>query len=214
MNNLDRFLKAMHWRYAVKKFAAGKKVPAAELNKLLEAARLSPSSLGLQPYQIVMIENKQARALLYPAACDQRKVVDAPHLLAICSYRKFTKDFADRYVDLVVKGGFISPEAAKALRASRRDFVKKTPAADIEAWAANQAFIGLGVLLSAAASAGIDACPMGGFKPELFDKVLNLQKYNLRSRVLVTLGQRSPDDELAHSPKIRRAFKDFLVRIK
>ena len=41
-------------------------------------------------------------------------------------------------------------------------------------WSARQCFLALGFLLSAAAVRGIDACPMEGFLPEEYDKILGI----------------------------------------
>lgn len=47
----------LNWRYAVKRMT-GEKVPAAKLEKILEATRLTASSVGLQPYKVIVVEMK------------------------------------------------------------------------------------------------------------------------------------------------------------
>lgn len=211
---LARFLSALRWRYAVKEFDAKKKVAAGDLASLLEAARLSPSSLGLQPFKIVVIENKAARQLILEKACDQPKVVAAPYLLVFCTYQKYDRAFVDRFIDRFAAARHLSEEKVVNLRKARRSFITKTPFKELDEWAGQQAFLALGTLLSAAAFSRIDACPMGGFKPAELDKVLNLKRHNLRSRVLCTVGYRSASDKEAKQAKVRRPSDELIVRIR
>mgnify|MGYP001313661080 CR=1 FL=1 len=210
---LPEIISAMNWRYAVKRFNS-KKLTSIEVEALLEAVRLSPSSLGLLPYKIVVVENKAARKLIFAKAADQPKVLEASHLLVFCTYKKLTKAFVDSFIDLFAKERKLSMERVAKLRKSRRAFITETSAKELDEWAGDQAFIGLGVLVASAAIARIDAGPMGGFKPHVLDQILNLKKYNLRSRVMCAIGYRSSEDKEATQKKVRRPKSDFVLRIK
>jgi len=210
-----KIVEAMNWRYAVKRFDPKKKLATSDLEMLLETVRLSPSSLGLMPYKVLVIaNNKKLRQAIYDKAADQPKVLEAPCLLVFCTYRKFTKAFVDSYIDLFAKERKLSQERVANLRKARRAFITDSSATELDEWAGDQAFVGLGVLIAAAASAHIDAGPMGGFKPEILDKVLNLKKYNLRSRVMCALGYRSATDSESKQPKVRWPKSTFIVNIK
>lgn len=211
---LTKLLDSMRWRYAVKKFDTKKKLARAYVDDLLEATRLSPSSFGLQPYKILVVENKKLRRKIYEEACDQSKVVEAPYFLVFCTYQKFTLAWVDSFINLYLKERKLSPEKSAKFRKERRDFIKETSQADLDAWAGNQAFIALGVLLTSAAVSRIDACPMGGFKPKELDRILNLKKYNLRSRVLCTLGYRSDEDRTIKLKKVRWPSSKVIMKIK
>lgn len=206
---------AMKWRYAVKHFDTKKKLTVTDLQMLLETVRLSPSSLGLLPYKVVVVaNNKKLRQKIYDKAADQQKVLEAPYLLVFCTYRKFTKAYVDSFIDLFAKERKLSQERVAKLRKARREFITETSAKELDEWAGDQAFIGLGVLIAAAATARIDAGPMGGFKPEILDKILNLKKYNLRSRVMCALGYRSATDPEAKQKKVRWPKSQFIISIK
>lgn len=211
---LISILRSLRWRYAVKRFDPAKPLAAVDLDNLLEAARLSPSSLGLQPYKIVVVENKKLRQQVFEKACNQEKVVSAPYFLVFCTYRKFTRRFVDSFIDLFAKERGLSNDRVANLRKARRGFIAETPARELDLWASEQAFIALGVLVSSAAMARIDACPMGGFKPKEMDKVLNLKKYNLQSRVLCTIGYRAADDKEAKEKKVRRPKNELILKLK
>lgn len=214
MITLSSILSSLRWRYAVKKFNPRKHLAKTKLEQLLEAFRLAPSSLGLQPYKIVVVENKKLRQRVYKEACDQEKVVSAPYFLVICTYRTFSQAWIDRFVTLYSREKKLTKEQTAKLKKARRNFIQETSQKDLDSWANNQAFIALGVLLTSAAMAKIDACPMGGFKPKEMDRVLQLKKHNLQSRVLCTLGYRDPNDPAAKQKKFRWAKKDIVIRMK
>jgi nitroreductase len=75
--------------------------------------------------------------------------------------------------------------------------------ARIPHWAAHQAYIALGNLLTSAALLGVDACPMEGFVPAEFDKILDLPAQGYAAVVCCALGYRSADDKYAKIPKVR-----------
>ena len=55
---MTELLKKLQWRYATKKMNPAKPVPQEKVDRILEAARLAPTSSGLQPYEIIVVKNK------------------------------------------------------------------------------------------------------------------------------------------------------------
>ncbi len=212
---LSDILKAFQWRYATKLFNPRKRLAASDLKRLLEIVRLSPSSLGLQPYKILVISNKKIRQRIVDSgACTQRKVLEAPYLLAFCTPTSFPRSFIDSFITRFRDERKMTEADVAKLRAARRKYAATTDFAQLEQWADEQAFIALGVLLSAAAMARIDAGPMGGFKVDILDSVLGLSKKKLRSRVLCSLGYRDSSDPEAKAKKVRRSFSELFTEIK
>jgi nitroreductase len=81
-------------------------------------------------------------------------------------------------------------------------------------WAEKQTYIALGTALIAAANQKVDATPMEGFDPELFDELLGLKDKNLHSVVILSLGYRDQDkDYLANAPKVRIATEEMVTMI-
>jgi nitroreductase len=91
-------IEALNWRYAVKKFS-DERIPAFELQELLDATRLSPSSYGLQPYTVIVIESKQQRQRLLPLSFGQDKVVNSSHLIVFAAHTDIGDVTVDRYID-------------------------------------------------------------------------------------------------------------------
>ena len=58
---MSELIQKLQWRYAAKKMEAGKVVPQDKVERILEAARLAPTSSGLQPYEIIVIRNAAVR---------------------------------------------------------------------------------------------------------------------------------------------------------
>ncbi|MGI4803417.1 MAG: nitroreductase family protein, partial [Janthinobacterium lividum] len=73
-------LEALEWRYATKKMN-GKQVPEEKIEKILDAIRLAPSSIGLQPYNVVVISDPELKKQILPIANNQQQMIDCSHLL-------------------------------------------------------------------------------------------------------------------------------------
>jgi len=92
-------IEKLNWRYAVKRMT-GEKVPQQKVDTILEAARLSASSAGLQPYKIIVVENEAIKKQLQPAAYKQPQITEASHLLVFAAYEKITVQDIDEYFNL------------------------------------------------------------------------------------------------------------------
>ena len=95
---MSAFLEQQNWRYATKKFDSTKIISNEDLSTLKEAIRLSSSSYGLQPYQVFIIENKDLRAKIQPAAWGQTQIVDASHLFVFANRTDVTNEDIDKYL--------------------------------------------------------------------------------------------------------------------
>ena len=75
----------LNWRYATKKFDHTKKLSPAQLDELLKAVHLSPSSAGLQSYKVIVVEDHATREKLREAANGQSQITDASQLIILAS---------------------------------------------------------------------------------------------------------------------------------
>ncbi|MDZ4786688.1 MAG: NAD(P)H-dependent oxidoreductase, partial [bacterium] len=189
--NLDLFIKQLEWRYATKKFDPSKKVPAKIIEKIMQAARLSPSSFGLQPWHFLVIENQEIRSQLRPHAWNQPQISDASSLVVLCTKTEMTKEYINSYADSIVKERGIKPSDIEPYRQMMLGSFPGMTGEAGKQWMAHQTYIALGMLMSACAMAEVDACPMEGFSKNDFDKILNLPEKGLNVRVLCTIGYRA-----------------------
>lgn len=203
---------ALKWRYAVKKFDATKKIPAATWAALEEATVLSPSSYGLQPWRFFVVDDPAIRAQLRPVSWNQSQITDASHLLVFARRATMTVAEVDAYVNRIVavRGG--DPAALADYRKMMVGHVTN-PALDVTAWATKQAYIALGVFLAAAAMMGIDTCPMEGFVPAEYDRILKLPEQGFHATVVATAGYRAADDMFAGFKKVRWPMNEAVVHI-
>jgi nitroreductase/dihydropteridine reductase len=205
-------LDALNWRYAVKQFSDDI-IPDAVIADLIRATSLTPSCYGLQPYQIIQVNDRSVREKLLAHSWGQDKVVECSHLLVFTVSTAGIEAIVDRYLQ---QQAHINDEAISELDDFRAYLIRtlgaKTNAQVIE-WAHRQAYIALGNLLTSAAVSGIDTCPMEGVDPAGFDEVLGLQALDLTTSVVCTLGYRNTADKHALKPKVRFANSDFLREV-
>src|ERR1700739_1058856 len=109
-------IKAMNWRYATKRMN-GAKVPQEKLNRILEATRLSPSSFGLQPYTILIIEDQELREKIQSFAYNQPQIVEASHLLVFAAWENISQERVSECINHVAESRDIPVDTLKDYRA-------------------------------------------------------------------------------------------------
>lgn len=201
----------LQWRYATKKMDPSKVVPAEKLERILEAIRLTASSSGLQPYEILVITNPELREKIKPIANGQTQITDCTYLLVFAAWDTYTTERINQAFDMTEKIRNFTSDSGTAYR---QMLLKNYPTRDAEinfTHAAKQAYIGLGTALIAAAFEEVDSTPMEGFDPQALDSLLNLREKGLRSVVLLPLGYRKADEDwLINLKKVRRAKENFI----
>lgn len=194
---------ALNWRYAAKHMN-GDTVPGDRLDRILDAIHLAPSSFGLQPYTVLVIDSPALRQRIQDQAAQQPQITECSHLLTFATWDPVEESAVDELIGRIAAERGVPLEELAAYRDTIKGTVRgKTPEQRVE-WAARQAYIGLGHALSAAALEQVDASPMEGFDPAELDHLLDLRAQGLRSVVLVALGYRDTDtDWLAGLKKVR-----------
>ncbi len=210
---MTTIIDALTWRYATKKFDTEKKISAEQLSTLKEALRLSPSSFGIQPWHFVVVENTELRAKLRAAGYDQPQFTEASHLIVLATETKVDTVLIEKYLQSIAMTKNIAVEHLSGFRGMLEGAIGAKGEAGAREWAARQVYIALGVLLTTAATLGIDAAPMEGFDPQVADDILGLPARGLQSRVVVALGFRSSSDENAQAPKVRYSAEEVFTTL-
>jgi nitroreductase / dihydropteridine reductase len=211
---MSELLQNLQWRYAAKKMNPTKPVSQKHVDFILEAIRLSASSSGLQPYEVIVVTNPEVRAQIVPHAWNQSQITDGSHLLVFAAWDNYTAERINMMFDLVnAERGFKN----EGWENYRQMLLKNYPSRDAETnyqHAARQAYIGLGSALIAAAEVKVDSTPMEGFNPEKVDEILGLKERGLRSVILLPLGYRADEgDWLVNLKKVRRSTEDFVTEV-
>lgn len=216
MNAISReqLLEQLNWRYATKQFDPNRKISELDWAALEQSLRLTPSSFGLQPWRIVLITDPEVRRQLLPVSFGQKQVVDASHLVVFAAKRHITERDIDDYLDRIAAVRSEPRESLNALRDALIGGILNGMNEEArQAWAARQAYIGLGNFLNSAALMGIDACPMEGFLSDEFDKILGLDKQGLHAVVMAAAGYRAETDKYATLKKVRLPMERMLLEV-
>ena len=211
---MSDLISKLQWRYAAKKMDPSRAVPQEKVERILEAIRLTATSSGLQPYEVIVVTNPELRAQIVPHAWNQAQITDASHLLVFAAWDNYTADRINMMFDLVNEVRGIRNEGWENYRQQvLAGYVPRDPEVNYQ-HAARQAYIGLGTALIAAAEEGVDSTPMEGFDPAKVDEILKLRERGLRSVILLPLGYRAAEgDWLVNLKKVRRSRENFITEM-
>ena len=207
-------LDKLNWRYAAKAMN-GKKVSEDKIERILEAARLSPTSSGLQPFEIFVIKNQEVKEKIKPIAWNQSVITDCSHLLVFAAWDTYTADRINYMFDLTNEIRGFKNEGWENYRQMLLSAYPQKDAEENFNHAAKQAYIAFANAVTAAAYEGVDATPLEGFEPAAVDEILGLREKGLRSAVLLPIGYRQEDkDWLVNLVKVRKPMKDLVTVIE
>lgn len=210
---MSNFNENAKWRYATKKYDSSQKISNENIEKLKEAAQLSASSFGLQPYKIIDVVNPEVRQKLMAAAWNQQQIVDASHVFILANIIDFDQNDLNDFFENVKSTRNISDEDVAGYRNFVSGFVNNLPTEAKNTWTSKQAYIVLSNLLNAAAELQIDATPMEGFVPEQVNEILGLSEKRLHASLIVCLGYRAQDDVYQSLAKVRKPMNDLFITI-
>ncbi|MCS4306726.1 nitroreductase [Rheinheimera pacifica] len=204
----------LNWRYATKKYNPGKVVTQDKVDLILEAIRLTATSSGLQPYEVLVVTNPALREQIKPHAWNQSQITDSSHLLVFAAWDNYTAERINQMFDLTNEIRGFKNEGWENYRAMLLNTYPQRDAETNFQHAARQAYIGLGSALIAAAELKVDSTPIEGFDPAKVDEILNLKQKGLRSVVLMPLGYRADEgDWLVNLTKVRRSREQFITEV-
>jgi nitroreductase len=216
MKPIDRsqLIDQLNWRYATKQYDRTRRIVAADWATLEDALVLSPSSLGLQPWVFVVVEDPAVRAQLMLASYGQPQIVDASHLVVFATKANLNDADVDAHVRRTAEVRGIPVESLAGLRAmASRSIVQGMSETERRSWAVNQTYLALGNLITSAALLGIDATPMEGIEKSRYDDLLGLKRRGLTTSVVAALGYRASGDKYATTPKVRFAREQVVQHV-
>ncbi len=190
-------------RYATKRFD-GRKVPEETINQLLDLVRYAPSALNLQPWRIRVVTDQATKEQLKPAAFGQEQVTTCSHLLVFCADPDY--DGLIKKLGVLLATSKVPEEISGMVLGMARDFTKPMNAEQRLGWSRAQTYLALGNALNGAKSLGLDSCPMGGFDPAEFARILKIPA-PLVPVMLCPVGY-AADTPM---PKVRYSREEILV---
>lgn len=206
-------LDSLRWRYATKQFDSERSLSEEQVAQLLEAANLSATSYGLQPFKFLVLRDQAKQDQLVASSYGQAQVAQASHVIVIATRTDVDADYISDYVKLMESQRGLPNGTLDQYKTIMTGAITSMDEQALDVWATKQAYLALGTLLTACAAAKIDACPMEGFVAAEYDEIFGLAAINLHAAVVVPIGYRAADDKHQNYKKVRRELDDIVVRI-
>lgn len=204
---MKTFQEALDFRHACKLFDENKKITDEDIHFILEAARKSPSSFGMEPWKFLVITNDELKAKLRPVCWDQVQITSCSHLVVVLAAiesvkpefgvvekrfarREMSKEQLDFYLELY------SNHLANTLSSNE----------NIYAWTSKQTYLAVANMMSAAAVLGIDSCPIEGLEKEKVEEILGLDINKYQLSMILPLGYRVNEQ----STQLRLPFEEVV----
>jgi len=203
----NEFMGAMDFRHACKVFDDTKNISDEDIRYILEAGRKSPSSFGMEAWKFLVITNDELKSKIRPVCWDQVQITSCSHLVIVLAgihsakvesgevkkrfnRREMPQDKLDFYMDLYA------------------GHLKDTLSSDenIYSWTSKQSYIAAGNMMTAAASVGIDSCPIEGFDKNLVEEILELDTTKYQLSMVLPFGYRINEQ----SSQLRLDFDDVV----
>ena len=195
----QQVLDAFHFRCATRYYDPERKISKEDFDYILELGRLSPSSVGSEPWQFLVVQNPELRQALKPVSWGMAtQLDDASHVVVILANKHMRYDSEDFRANLARRG--LTEEQMQANMATYQRFQTEhinvlENDRTLFDWASKQTYIALANMMTGAALIGIDSCPIEGFNYAEVNRILaqtgayDAEKYAVS--VAVTFGYRA-----------------------
>ncbi|WP_019908499.1 NAD(P)H-dependent oxidoreductase [Paenibacillus sp. HW567] len=212
----EHVISAFQYRHATKAFNTTQKISEEDFNYILETGRLSPSSIGLEPWRFVVVQNPELRNKLKAVSPGAQGQLDtASHFLIILARTNVRYD-SEYVLDQMKNVQQMPQEVVTYISGALKEVQEVRGLLKDERlmyeWSAKQTYIAMGNMMTAAALAGIDSCPIEGFDYAAVDHILQeeglSEEGNLKASVMVAFGYRNEEPKRAKT----RSSMDQLVR--
>lgn len=204
----------LKWRHAVKAYDPNKKLDKAVVEQIVEAARLAPTSSGLQQFRLIVVGNQELKEKMVAGALNPDCMRECSHVIVFAAWDEYTSERIDAIYDKTTdERGLVRGRFKRYTDMLKENFGKMSKEEQFQ-HAANQSFIALGLALAQAAELKVDSTPIGGFDPKLVDELLGLPAKGLRSVSLLYLGYADDErDWLGKMKKVRNSMEEFATFI-
>lgn len=206
-------LENLKWRHAVKAYDPSQKVSEQDLNKILEASRLAPTSSGLQPFRVILVESQALKEKMVPGALNPEVMRDCSHVLVFAAWDSYSAEKIDKVYDYHTEVRDLPKGRFSSYTDQLKTIYGAQTAEENFTHTARQTYIALGLAMAQAAELKIDSTPAEGFSTEVVDDILGLKKLGLKSVTLLYLGYRDAENDwLSKMKKVRIPMEEFVIR--
>ena len=193
---MDKFLKAMHFRHACKVFDENKEIKQEDFLNILEAGRLSPSSMGMEPTRFIVVNDKKLKEELRTICWNQVQLTSASKVVVLKTLISPLMP-PSNYVDSMSIRRGSTKEKREAWEKLYTNFLEsmQNKGISLQAWAQKQAYIAASSMMNYAAYIGIDSCPIEGFDIDNVNKILGCDTFKESVAIILTFGYRIKEQQ-------------------
>lgn len=204
----------LNWRHAVKAFDPTKKVSKKNIDTIVEAARLAPTSSGLQPFQVIVIENQEIKEKLVAGSLNPDCMRDCSQIIVFAAWNRYTAERIDKVYNFTTDERGLPRGRFERYTDQLKALYLNQTAEENFAHIARQTYIALGLSLAQAAELKVDTTPVEGFSNTLVDDILELDKLGLKSVSLMYVGYADTlQDWIAPMKKVRTPKEEFVIEL-
>ena len=167
MMNREEVVALQHQRYATKKFDPTRRISDEDWAALVEVGRLAPSSLGFEPWKMLLLNNEEMKQDLKSMAWGAVSMLDGASHFVIYLARKgvnYETPYIERLMQEVRHRSY-DPQSAYAhrIKSFQESDFKLNDERSLFDWASKQTYIQMANMMNAAVLMGMDSCPIEGF---------------------------------------------------
>ena len=203
--NKEELTDSLYFRHACKLFDQDERILSEDLEFILEAGRLSPSSFGMEPWNFIVVQSQELKEKIRPACWDQPQITTSSEQQIINA--KLHAPAQKEYYEKMFSRRDMPQEMLEKYLSVYQQFIGSLHS--VYGWSARQCYIAAANIMSYAAMIGVDSCPIEGFEKERLEEILELNTTKEQVALVIALGYRANKQ----SEKLRLPF-DEVVRFR
>ncbi|HYQ47451.1 MAG TPA: nitroreductase family protein [Thermodesulfovibrionales bacterium] len=202
-------IQAIRERRSINFFEPGRDIPAQTIRGLLELANLAPSSMNLQPWRVIVVDDPDRKKTLRQCAFDQPKVEEASAVLIMVADPQSVEVNIDQVLGSWVELGYMKPEAVDTYRGLAGKLYGTVDGLTRKFFAIkNTSLYGMSVMI-AAKGLGLETHPMDGFDEDAIKQAFSIPQDKIIP-MLIAVGYLKAGVTLL--PRAyRRNIEDFMT---
>lgn len=210
-------IKDLNTRYTAKKYDATRRISTADMEIILEALRLSASSINSQPWKFIVIESDEAKQRLHDTFANKHQfnqlhAKESSHTILFAYDPNFTKEKFSKRVDAEVSSGHLPAEMYDTFMGAYAFAEANTDESGYNgSWTKAQVYLALGNILHVLARLGIASTPMEGVDSELIGELFKDELDGHICEVGLAMGYHKDGEDWNHGlPKARMPREDVI----
>lgn len=164
-------------RRSVNFFEIDTPVPDESIKDIITLANLSPSSMNLQPWRVIVVRSPERKKKLRSIAFNQPKVEEASAVIILIADPHALEEHMEVVLSSWVELGYMKPEAKDTYRRAALNLYKEPESHTRMLFAVKNTSLFAMNLMIAAKGLGFETHPMDGFAEEELKKEFNIPEH-------------------------------------